>query len=224
MQRTLVDRLAQEVITRLAKPRVAFLWGLGQVPNKPLEAEAFNAIYYLPAESCFAPLCHIRPCYFLDRIGDLKKEVKTLDLLVALQVPPEVLQELCFAFPVSKLGLFISYFIDEKKPVIMDLSIVRERCKWDGPMLKLFESRLEELRNLGVAFLDKKAPGEALHATKGESKNLVIRDKGWLTWSDVSGLLVRGCDVLVLEGNTKLTPEALSRLRERGIRVERGEG
>jgi hypothetical protein len=224
MQRPLIDRLAREVISRLAKPRVAFLWSLGEVPDKPLEAEVFNAIYYLPAESCFAPLCHLRPCYFLDRIDDLKREVETLDLLVVLQVPPEVLQELCFAFSVSKLGLFISYFIDAGKPVIMDLSVIRERCRWSGPMQKLLESHLEELKGLGVAFIDKKAPDKALHTTKSESKRLVIKDKGWLTWGDVSGLISYGCEVLVLEGNTKLTLEALSRLRVRGIRVERGEG
>jgi len=224
MQRTLIDRLAEEVISRLAKPRVAFLWGSGQAPNKALEAEVLNAVHYLPAESCFSPLSHLKPCYFLDHLGDIKKEVKTLDLLVALQVSPAVLQELCSAFPISNISLFISCFIDAGKPVIMDLSVIRERYKWGGLMQKLLEARLGELRGLGVVFIDKKAPFESLRVPQGGGKSLVIKDKGWLAWSEVSGMLPYGCRALVLKGNTKLTFEALSRLREQGVTVTREEG
>jgi len=55
-------------------------------------------------------------------------------------------------------------------------------------------------------------------------KSLVIKDKGWLAWSEVSGMLPYGCRALVLKGNTKLSFEALSRLREQGVAVTREEG
>ncbi|AER65949.1 hypothetical protein Tlie_0205 [Thermovirga lienii DSM 17291] len=224
MQRTLIDRLVEEVISRLSKPRVAFLWGSGEAPNKALETEAFNAVHYLPAESCFSPLSHLRPCYFLDRLEDIKKEVKTLDFLVALQVSPAVLQELCSAFPISNISLFISCFIDAGKPVIMDLRAIRERYEWGGLMQKLFEARLRELRSLGVVFVDKKVSSETTSAPQGEGKSLVLKDKGWLAWSEVSGMLPGGCRALVLKGDTKLSFEAISRLREQGVMVTREEG
>jgi len=225
VQRALIESLAEEVVSRLAKPRVGFLWSLGGFPKENIKSEFFTAVHYLPAADLLNASSCLKPCYLLYRIEDLKKEVSTLDVLVALKVSPEVLQGIGSGFPVSRSALFLSYFIDAGKPIIADLSEIRAKYQWEGKMSKMLEARLDELKKLGVTFIKDKPNivPKGFSKSADREKKVVIRENGWVTWGEVGKVLFEGCQTLVLGGNTKLTLEAASRLRNKGIQVLREE-
>ncbi len=216
-----VDRITEQVLQRLSRPRVGFLWWHETAPQEWPEAKAVTWIHYMAPGCVFdRPL---QPAYRLARMERPEDEALSLTLLTVPKTRPLLLQDVLTGLPASPEGRLVAGCLGRGIPVIFDLCHLDGWALWQGAMGRRTTKALGSLGEMGCSFVgwepaSPQGGAEDTDCMPAGGGELRLPAPGWYSWAEISTLL-NGKRVLRLVPGARLTAEARERLAKLGVKI-----
>lgn len=216
-----VEGIVEKVLTRLARPRVGFLWWHETAPEAWPDSEAITWVHYMAPGCVFErPL---NPAYRLARLERPEDEAACLTLLAVPRVRPALLQDVLTGLPASSEGRLVAGCLGRGIPVVLDLSHLDGWALWQGPMGSRTMKALALLGGMGCSFIGWEAASRCETKTigntgPGKTGELRLPAPGWYSWAEISTLL-GDRKVLGLVPGARLTAEARDHLARLGVEI-----
>jgi hypothetical protein len=216
-----IEDIVDQVLLRLTRPRVGFLWWHETAPESWPENGHLTSVHYMAPGCVFdRPLS---PVYRLARLERPENEAPTLQLLAVPRVRPLLLQDILTGLPSSPEGRLVAGCLGHEVPVLLDISHLDGWALWQGAMGKRTVNALKALGEMGCSFIGWEPAGSGRKQSReksspGRQGELRLPAPGWYSWAEISTLL-EGRKAIRLVPGARLTAEARDRLTQLGIEI-----
>jgi hypothetical protein len=214
-----VQVLTEKVISRLAEPRIAFLWN-NDVPAfaSGYKREGLTIIHYSTGKGPASDVRGGATVYRLEDICEPWEEYRYIHILVSVTPWPLLLQDLSTGIPATPEAQLVAGCLGNKVPVLFDLGSLQSWALWQGGMGLALSRAIGQLRQMGVSITSWPDPESRVSRRSSESY-CTISEPGWYSWNEIA-LLLKDSRILRITEGVRLTEMALEMMKQNNITLE----
>lgn len=214
-----VRTLAEKVISRLAEPRIAFLWN-NDVPAfaSGYKRDGLTIIHYSTGKGSHKDPLTGAPVYRLGDICEPWEEYRYIHALVSVTPWPRLLQDLATGIPATPEAQLAAGCLGKGIPVLLDLESLQSWALWQGGMGLALSRAIGQLRQMGISITSWPDPDSGISSSSSK-RYCAISEPGWYSWNEIALLLKDSRSLRIAEG-VRLTEMALEMMKQNNITLE----